>query len=124
MPRNPYTNYLDANVLTAEPVELVRILYQGALDSVGDARVHLATGDILARSKAVSKAGDILRELSVSLNHKAEPALARNLAELYDYMQRRLLTAQHEQSDEPLAEVAGLLGTLSEAWDQLTVRAV
>ncbi len=124
MPGNPYTTYLDATVLTAEPVELVRILYQGALGAVGDARVHLAAGDILARSKAVSKAVDILRELSFSLNHEAEPALARNLAELYDYMQRQLLTAQHKQSDEPLAEVAGLLGTLSEAWDQATVRAI
>ncbi|HXA04989.1 MAG TPA: flagellar export chaperone FliS [Bryobacteraceae bacterium] len=124
MPSNPYTSYLDATVLTAEPVELVRILYQGALDSVGNARVHLEAGDILARSKAICRAMDILRELSFSLNHKAEPALARNLAELYDYMQRQLLTAQHEQSDAPLAEVAGLLGTLSEAWDQATVRAI
>jgi len=42
--------------------------------------------------------------------------LARQLAEMYDYMERRLLAANQEQSDGPLAEVMGLLETLTEAW--------
>jgi flagellin-specific chaperone FliS len=42
--------------------------------------------------------------------------LGSNLIELYDYMQRRLIVANVEQSDPPLAEVAQLLATLLEGW--------
>ena len=121
MPRNPYAAYFQASVLTAEPVELVRILHRSALESLQDARVHLAGGDIAGRSAAISKTMNIIRELSLSVNHESEPVLARRLVELYDYMQRRLLAAQVEQSDKPLIEVADLLATLCEAWEKVEI---
>ncbi|SRR5882724_3267567 len=121
MPSNPYAAHIEASVLTAEPVELVRSLYRGALDAVGDARACAAESDAAGRSAAVSKAVNILRELAFSLDPASEPGMARNLLELYDYMQRRLLAAQLERSEAPLAEVAGLLATLAEAWDQVDV---
>ena len=121
MPSNPYAAHIEASLLTAEPIELVRTLYRGALDAVSEARACLATSDAAGRSAAVSKAVNILRELAFSLNPASEPAMARNLLELYDYMQRRLLAAHLERSEAPLAEVAGLLATLAEAWDQVDV---
>ena len=119
MPSNPYAAYLEASLLTAEPIELVRILYRTALENVRNAQTHLAEGDIPARSKAVAKCIDILHELSFSLRHENEPKLARNLVELYDYMQRQLLVANLGQSGEPLKEVETLLTTMSEAWDRI-----
>jgi flagellar protein FliS len=121
MPSNPYAAHIEASLLTAEPVELVRTLYRGALDAVSEARCCLAASDPAGRSAAVSKAVNILRELAFSLNPASEPAMARNLLELYDYMQRRLLAAHLERSEAPLAEVASLLATLAEAWDQVDV---
>src|SRR5882672_2727199 len=97
MPSNPYAAHIEASVLTAEPVELVRSLYRGALDAVGDARACAAESDAAGRSAAVSKAVNILRELAFSLDPASEPGMARNLLELYDYMQRRLLAAQLER---------------------------
>jgi len=116
MPSNPYAAHVEASILTAEPIELIRILYRTALDSVRDARAHLEASEIQERSKAINKALGILHELAICLNHEAEPMLARQLAEMYDYMERRLLAANQEQSDGPLAEVMGLLETLTEAW--------
>ena len=115
MPCNPYAAHLDVSILTAEPIELVRILYRTALDSVSAARAHLAAGEIKERSQAISKAVSIIHELALSLNPDIEPNLAGTLAELYDYMQRRLLAANFEQSDAPLAEVMGLLETMTDA---------
>ena len=119
MPTDPYSAYLEAEILTAEPIELVRVLYRGALDSVHDARACLAEGDIPGRSRAVAKASGIIRELALSISPASAPALARNLNELYDYIGRRLLTAHAEQSDAPLAEVAGLLATMADAWERV-----
>jgi|SRR5579864_272170 len=118
MPCNPYAAQLDVSILTAEPIELVRILYRTALDSVSAARAHLAAGEIKERSQALSKAVSIIHELALSLNPEVEPKLAGTLAELYDYMQRRLLAANFEQSDAPLAEVMSLLETMTDAWYQ------
>jgi flagellar protein FliS len=121
MPSNPYAAHIEASLLTAEPIELVRTLYRGALDAVSEARACLAASDAAGRSAAVSKAVNILRELAFSLNPASEPAMARNLLELYDYMQRRLLAAHLERSEAPLTEVASLLATLAEAWDRVDV---
>lgn len=119
MPANAYNTYLEATILSADPVELVRILYRTAIDSVHEARGYLSAGDVAARVRSVNKAWGAIRELSFCLNHEVQPILARQLAELYDFMQRRLLAANFEQTDAPLAEVARLLENLSEAWEKV-----
>lgn len=113
---NPYAAQMDVSILTAEPIELVRMLYRTALGAVSAARAHLAAGEIKERSQAINRAVGILHELAVSLKPEVEPMLARTLAELYDYMQRRLVEANCGQSDAPLEEVMGLLETMTDAW--------
>jgi len=108
--------YLESRVLTADPIELVRILYEHALHQVGDARLNLAEGNIAARSKAVSRTIAVLAELDASLDHEVGGEISRNLAELYHYMRQRLLIANLQQDDAPLAEVQSLLTTLAQAW--------
>ncbi len=109
--------YLESRVLAADPLELVRLLYQTAIAATREARRHLAEGDIAARSKSISKACDILIELDGALDWNRGGEIALRLAALYDYMQRKLIEANFQQSDPPLAEVLGLLSTLSEAWE-------
>jgi len=108
--------YVAEKILSADPVELIRILYGAGIGSVEAARRHLAAGVIPARSAAISKAIEVLGELTASLSPESAPEMSRRLAELYDYMQRRLLQANFEQKDAPLAEVSRLLATLAEAW--------
>jgi flagellar protein FliS len=116
---NAHDAYLESRVESADPVQLVRMLYQGAIGSVREARSHLSKGDIGARSRAISKAHAILTELLVSLDHDRGGEISVRLARLYDYMQRRLLEANLQQLDAPMAEVLGLLSTLNEAWEGL-----
>jgi flagellar protein FliS len=116
MPQTAYDAYLESRIESAEPVQLIRLLYQGALAAVRDARRHLASGDIASRSRAVSKAFAIVTELTASLDRERGGEIAVRLMQLYDYVQRRLLEANARQQDEPLAEVLGLLTTLAEAW--------
>ena len=114
---NGHDAYLESRVLAADPVELVSLLYQACTQAVRDARELLAEGRIGERSRSVTKAHEILTELAGALDHKRGGEISRRLVELYDYMQRRLLEANLQQSDEPLVEVLGLLNTLSEAWE-------
>lgn len=117
MRHSAHDAYLESRVLSAGPLELVRILYQTATGAVGDARRYLGTGDVLARSRSISKASEALLELTGSLDFERGGEIAHRLAQLYDYMLRRLTEANFKQDDTPLAEVVSLLTTLSEAWN-------
>jgi flagellar secretion chaperone FliS len=108
--------YLEAEILSADPVKLVNLLYRGALEAVAAARAHLAAGAIRPRSKEITKAWEILHELSRSLDHTQGGDLSRNLASLYAYMQTRLMEANSLQSDDQLQEVQSLLTTVSDGW--------
>jgi flagellar secretion chaperone FliS len=108
--------YLESRILGANPVELIRILYQEALDSTQDARRMLAAGDIPGRCRAITRVTTILSELEASLDHTTGGSISRNLAELYQYMRARLVDASFLKSDAFLAEVQSLLATLAEAW--------
>ena len=114
--------YIESRVLSANPLELICILYQVALDSVRDARRYMAAGDIVARSKAICKAISAISELDGALNHSEGGAISRNLAGLYQYIRQRLTEGNMLQKEAPLAEVESLLATLSDAWKAASVQ--
>jgi flagellar secretion chaperone FliS len=111
-----HDRYLEAEVLNADPLKLVLMLYRAAIEAVAAARRHLQQGDIRERSGSITRAMEIVNELALSLNHVAGGDISRNLAELYAYVQTRLIEANTQQTEPPLAEVEALLSTLLEAW--------
>lgn len=111
-----YEQYLEAEVMNADPAKLVHMLLRGAIEAVGQARRHLAAKDIRERSRQIMRAWEILQELGASLDHAQGGTISRGLAGLYAYMQERLLDANRLQTDAPLAEVESLLGTIEEGW--------
>jgi flagellar secretion chaperone FliS len=121
MSSNPYAAYLETQVLSASPLELIHLAYEGAIKAIVDAREHLAAGRIQDRTRAITKALDLLMELARGLNFEQGGDLSVQLARLYDYMQRRLAEANAKQIAEPLAEVQSLLENLDEAWKTISM---
>ena len=118
-----YNSYLETEILSASPVCLIQILYRSAISAIGAARHHLAAGAIAERSQQITKAMTILHELIDSLDHAKGGEIATQLARLYAYMTTRLIEANVQQIDAPLAEVERLLSTLMEAWTPLKAAA-
>ena len=116
MRNTTYDRYLEAEILSADPVKLVQILFRAALESVAAARRYLRDGEIRQRSQHITKASEILNQLMLSLDHSLGGEISRNLVELYAYMQTRLIEANTQQTEPPLAEVEQLLATLADAW--------
>jgi flagellar secretion chaperone FliS len=112
--------YFEQMILSASPVELIRLLYQRALSSVRDAREHLSGSRIRERAASINNAYDVLTELIASLRPAEAPELAARLRALYCYMQEQLLEANRRQADAPLEEVLRLLNTLADAWNLTT----
>lgn len=115
--------YLEGRILSSDPLTLVCILYDAALENVRAARESLQAGDVRSRSDSISKVSEVLGVLIESLNLDEGMELSGNLLRLYLYMQGRLLEANLQQSDRCLAEVEGLLATLSQSWNQLAKNA-
>ncbi len=114
-----HNRYLESEILSADPVKLVRMLYRAAIEATAAARRHLAARQIAERSRQITKAWEILLELSRSLDRSAAGEIGGALAELYPYMQHLLLDANFQQIDQPLAEVEQLLTTLLEGWSSI-----
>jgi flagellar protein FliS len=108
--------YFEQMILSANPIELVRLMYQQAIASVADAREHLREGRIRERVRAIRKAYVLIAELLVSLDASHAPEIAGNLRRLYSYMLTRLNEANFSKSEAQLEEVGRLLRTLADAW--------
>jgi flagellar protein FliS len=98
------------------PMELVVMLYDGALRFTADARDAIVRRDIPARSQAVSRALAIISELQSTLDFNRGGQIATSLDELYSYVSGRLMDASFKQSVEPLDQAARVLSTLREGW--------
>ncbi|MDP2881472.1 MAG: flagellar export chaperone FliS [Azonexus sp.] len=125
MMRSPAESYakvsVDAAVETADPHRLVLMLFDGAMVAISLARIQMQNGQIPEKGAAISKAIDLITNgLGASLDLEAGGALAERLAALYEYMAQRLLFANLKNSVAALDEVSELLGSLREAWAQIT----
>jgi flagellin-specific chaperone FliS len=58
-------------------------------------------------------------ELAAALDYGRGGEISRRLGLLYEYIGQRLIEANLRQSDAILAEVLGLLATLSEGWEAI-----
>jgi len=111
---------VESGALGSDPHKLIAMLYQGALLAIANAKNGMMRKDIPAKGAAISKAITIINDgLNASLDKKVGGELANNLGSLYDYMSRRLLTANLNNDMSALDEVARLLADLKGAWDSI-----
>lgn len=111
---------IETGVAAADPLGLVVMLYDGAIQAIVRAESHLMAGDIEARGVYTSKAIDIVDQgLSASLDSRVGGALAESLASLYDYMGRRLFVANLKGDATIYGEVRTLLTDLRASWTTL-----
>ncbi|HEU4671163.1 MAG TPA: flagellar export chaperone FliS [Dyella sp.] len=109
-------NSIAGGIESADPHQLTSMLFDGALDRIAQARGHLQRGDVAAKGSCISKAVAILGELRASLDHKVDPAFSQRLESLYEYITRRLLSAQLHDDVAALDEASRLLAPVREGW--------
>jgi flagellar secretion chaperone FliS len=114
--------YKEVAVKTANPLQLVVMLYDAAICSLKEAKEQVGRRDIAGRSRSINKCISIISELQSCLNLKQGGEIATSLDRLYDYMKRRIFTANVEQSLAPLEETEALLENLRSAWSELVVQ--
>ena len=116
---------LETSVMSADPHQLVSLLFQGALMAIAQARIAMQAKQTDVKGRAITKAIAIIGEgLHASLDMKAGGDLAQNLAALYSYMVRKLVEANLKNDTDALDEVKRLLTELQSAWDSIRPQVV
>jgi flagellar secretion chaperone FliS len=115
-PTDPRKEYISSRVASATPVELTRMLFEGAVQAVQEAIAANGAGDIHARGNAVTRAVQILGELRFSLRRDVAPQYCDTLSGLYGYLQNRLIQGHAGKSESMLREVLQLIQTLLDGW--------
>jgi flagellar protein FliS len=115
--------YYQTHVQSRSPLELVVMLYDGALKFLSQAADAMDRGDMASKAVALSKAFAILAELQNTLNLRDGGEVAAQLDALYSHMHDRLVDANVQRSSAPIRDVIALLQPLRDAWSQVATPA-
>lgn len=112
--------YLQTQVQSRTPVELVVMLYDGAIKFLGQARDAMGNGDLIAKRHALSRGLAIIQELQNMLNMEAGGEVAARLDGLYTYVLGRCYEANAQRDAAGFDEAIKLLAPLREAWAEIS----
>lgn len=110
--------YRVASIENAPPMQIIRLLYQGALRFLDQAmleRTQVGTPDY---TQLVGQVDDIVVELRLSLDSNVDPdsQVPQNLERLYLYCEEELQRSLADRDKAPLANVRRVLEILLDAW--------
>ena len=112
------STYQQVQVTSRSPLELVVMLYDGALTSLGQARAAIERRDLHAKARAMGKTMAIVHELQNTLDFESGREVALNLDRLYTFVTERLTEANLRLDTAPLDEAERVLVSLRDAWAQ------
>jgi flagellar protein FliS len=111
--------YFQTQVSTVGQGEVLIMLYNGALKFLAQAKEGIVAKDYAAKGIAISKAIDIINELSSTLNKEEGGELASNLHNLYFLCSTRLLQANVKMDIKMVDSVIDILSGIKNAFEQI-----
>ena len=115
---NAYNTYRQTQAQTATPGELIVMLYRGAVRFVASGIEGIEAHNVEVAHNFLLRAQAIINELLESIDVERGGEVARNLWQLYEFMNRRLVEANLRKDAEPAREVEQLLRDLLPAWEE------
>ncbi|MEK5390063.1 flagellar export chaperone FliS [Margalitia sp. FSL K6-0131] len=112
-----YEAYQQVSVTTAAPGELVLMLYNGCIKFIKIAKNAMLEENIEKKHLNITKAQNIINELIVTLNMDYE--VSKNMRQLYDYMNRRLIEANIKNDTAILDEVEHFVEEFRDTWKEV-----
>ena len=108
--------YLQSQVMTASPQELVTMLYDGALRFINQAAAAIEEKDMEKAHIANVRAQNIILELMGGLNQDYE--ISEDFFKMYEFIHFHLIEGNSEKNVQKLKEAAGLTRELRDTWKQ------
>jgi len=111
--------YLRDAVMTASPEQLQLMLYDGAIRYAHQARDAIEAKDFETSYNKLTKAQNIILEMSHGLNHEVNPALCQQVAAIYDFLFRKLVDANLHRDVSAIDDALKVLAIERETWQML-----
>jgi len=108
----------DAQASFANPYQLTKMLFTGAMNSMAVIPVLMERRAFSECASEMTRSIGIINGLRDSLD-LSQGELAENLHQLYSYMARELLRAHRAMDAEAVRQVRSLLGEIDDAWNQI-----
>ena len=108
--------YLEQKIMSARPEELTYMLYEGLVKFIKQGILYNEDHNVQKTHEAVMRAQAIVTELDVTLDREYE--LSEGLAQMYEYMNRRLMEANLSKDTDILKEVLTYSETLRDTWKE------
>lgn len=104
----------------ASPHQLISMLFDGLIGALNGARGAMERGDVAQKVRHIGKAVRILEDgLLAALDRQRGGEVAANLGALYEYCVGRLTLANARNDIALVNEVAGLVGTVAQGWNEM-----
>lgn len=113
---NPYEEYKKQSVLTMTQGEIVVKLFDECIKMLNEGIMFINESNIEMTNNSLKKAHKILNYMRSVLNSDYE--LSSDLAALYDYYVRRIITANIRKDIEPLNEIIPMITDLRNSFSQ------
>tara|TARA_R110002111_G_scaffold20301_1_gene48551 strand:- start:610 stop:1047 length:438 start_codon:yes stop_codon:yes gene_type:complete len=112
-------NHIQGGIEAASPHRLVQMLMEGALEKILAAKGFMARKEVAKKGEQISWAISIIDSLRSCLNVDVGGDFAKNLLDLYNYMEQRLLEANIKNDPAMLDEVGQLIIEIKSGWDAI-----
>ena len=111
--------YKRTAVQTASPLQLVIMLYDGALRFIVLGRKAMLEGDLYHQNHYLQKAQRIISELTACLDMEKGADISSNLFGLYTFAYNELVAANVGDDPKPLYNAERVLEQLRSSWIEL-----
>jgi flagellar protein FliS len=112
----PPRAYRESAVLSAQPEQLIVMLYDGARRFLGQAAIAMGDGQVELAHRKLRRTEDILLHLREVLDMEQGGEIATRLESIYVFCQSYLLKARLDRDPAKIDRVSAMLGELRDAW--------
>ncbi|MEX0830883.1 MAG: flagellar export chaperone FliS [Nitrospirales bacterium] len=116
--------YANTQISTASSVQVVVLLYDGAISSMKLAQEGMAALNFHDKARFLDRALRVVGELSASLNMEEGGAIAKDLRRLYEYIQYELTQANLKNEPGRLESPIRCMREIRQAWQELSMQGV
>lgn len=115
---NPYQRYKQQEVMTASPVELIIMLYDGCIKQLKLARIAMEEKNPENANKSLQKAEQIIVELINSLDFHYD--IARDLLNIYDFILSSIRKINASKDPSDIGKLVEMLSELRQSWSEIS----
>ena len=114
--------YATTQISTASSVQVVVLLYDGAISSMKLAQESIVTLNFHDKARFLDRALRVVGELSASLNMEEGGVIAKDLQRLYEYIQFEVTQANLKNEPGLLEGPIRCMRAIRESWQELAIQ--